>query len=172
MNPFSSFCSVNSSAKFNKFISFPYHIIICNLGLSLLVACPLKESYHSPILLHLVVFVICDHITLVYFFSTYLRLVLPCYPYDFRRLCLDQGFSERKRNENGKCRWSNDPKRLDRLTFPFLFPFLSPNSRSKHSLNVFIANWMLSLVMWWLKAQKAMFGSKFCLSYIVAYHAC
>ena len=52
------------------------------------------------------------------------------------RLCLDQGFGEEKRNENGNGngRWSNGPMQLDRQTFPFLFPFSSPKTSSKYSL--------------------------------------
>ena len=52
------------------------------------------------------------------------------------RLCLDQGFCEGKRNGNAKGWWFNGPEWLDRLTFPFSFPFpfLSPNPWSKYGL--------------------------------------
>ena len=41
-------------------------------------------------------------------------------------LCLDQGFGEEKGKEMGKGRGSNDPERLDPLTFTF--PFFVPSS--------------------------------------------
>ena len=54
------------------------------------------------------------------------------------RLCLDQGFGERKRNENGKGRWFNCPEWLDRLTFPFLLLFFHTKSRIQTQLKCFV----------------------------------